>query len=389
MGNRSPAIRRNRLRRESRSSGHSNDAFPYEKVYDKTDNSNKELTANTPSESERTRNQQENIDSCQPTANSPLRVGHNHSVEYDQEISGNPNEMNNINDKSDAQKPTDEVISRNGIENITHACNRPTKPLEFTVILASIPEDSPKVATLTFIETYPRTVSDLKQGIEDEFSIPTCCQNIRVENIQLRDECSLEFYRIREGDTLHVQYNSVADVGDVLGIVDSLCSMITYIEGIQPILSSGKPSEDFMKSIPENIFADKVESLAFEYFYPCSSERANANRLLFVQRGGLDLMHKVHELLLLQPWQNIPIELQYLEHAILRVLWNITASFLIRTLVLQRPTLNAIIKSFLRVDVPKEGTVSAPANRFSCPPTMELNRIASEVVYKAAGSLCK
>lgn len=278
------------------------------------------------------------------------------------------------------------------ISSLKHEAEDPRKPetpMEFTMVLDCVPENSHKVASLTFTRNYPETVSDLKQGIEDNFGIPTCCQDVFLENVQLDHHHSLKFYRVRDGDTFHVQYTSEADVKDILNIVGSLCSMITYIEHIQPILSKGKPTEFLTNSIPENIFTDKVESLAVQYFYPCSSERANANRLLFVQRGGLDLMHKVHELLLLQPWQKVPIEMQYLEHAILRVLWNITASFTIRHLVLQRPTLKAITKSFLRVEVPKHGIITAPVNNFSFRSALELNRITSEVVYKAAGSLCK
>ena len=288
------------------------------------------------------------------------------------------------------EKPQDfSAVSLNDEVQDTQESHKLETPIEFTVVLDCVPENSHKVATLTFMKNYPKTVPDLKQGIEDEFNVPTCCQDVFLENTQLDNHCSLKSYRVREGDTFHVRYNSEADVEDILDIVGSLCSMITYIERIQPILSKGKPTEFLTNSIPENIFADKIESLAFQYFYPCSCERANANRLLFVQRRGLDLMHKVHELLLLQPWQNIPIEMQYLEHAILRVLWNITASFTIRNLVLQRPTLKAITKSFLRVEVPKQGIVTAPVNKFSFRSTLELNRITSEVVYKAAGSLCK
>jgi hypothetical protein len=276
-----------------------------------------------------------------------------------------------------------------GLKDETGDTRKPETPMEFTVVLDCVPKNSHKVASLSFTRNYPKTIPDLKQGIEDNFGIPTCCQDVFLENIQLDNHCSLKFYRVRDGDTFHVRYTSEADVEDILNIVGSLCSMITYIERIQPILSKGKPTEFLTSSIPENIFADKVESLAVRYFFPCSSERANANRLLFVQRGGLDLMHKVHELLLLQPWKNVPIEMQYLEHAILRVLWNVTASFTIRHLVLQRPTLKAITKSFLRVEVPKQGIITAPVNNFSFRSTLEQNRITSEVVYKAAGSLCK
>lgn len=393
MGNRSPEARRNRLTSGSQTSsnGHTggNDN-------DKPGESNRKLWVTSTIDSEQTRNE-EHLDNYHPAANSPLLIGtHNDFFENDRESVVDANHMEGDEETTEVQTPLDN--NDEGINNISlrganvdgsHEICEPTKPVEFTVVLECIPDNLQKVESLSFADKYPRMVLDLKQRIEDKFHIPTSCQNISVEDIELSDMHSLKFYRVREGDTLHVKYSSKADVDPILDIIVSLSSMTTYIEGIQLILSHGQPSEYLRKSIPENIFADKVESLAFKYFYPCSSEQANANRLLFVQHRGLDLLHRVHKLLLQQPWQNIPIEMQYLEHAILRVLWNITASFTIRRLVLQRPTLKAIIKSFLRVQVPKEDKVSAPANCFSHPPVMELNRIASEVVYKAAGSLCK
>ena len=383
MGNKSPGTRRNRLTYESQGRGGCIDACADENDHDKN---GRELATVNANKNDEMRSEDEHIDSCHPAANNSLQVGgNNHNVDDESKSLATSTHTDEGKDTGMETPP----ISLNDEDEDTQENHKPEIPMEFTMVLDCIPENSHKVATLKFVENCPKTVPDLKQGIEDEFGIPTCCQDVFLENVQMNDQCSLKFYRVREGDTFHVRYNSEADVDDVLDIVASLCSMITYIERIQPILSDGIPTEFLRNSIPENIFANKVESLAVQYFYPCSSERANANRLLFVQRGGLDLMHKVHELLLLQPWQNIPIQLQYLEHAILRVLWNITASFLIRSLVLQRPTLKAITKSFLRVEVPKQGVVTAPANKFSHPPTLELNRIASEVVYKAAGSLCK
>ena len=377
MGNKSPRAKRYSLACEQRSNGQN--CNRKEETYKKRDGTDGEnMQHNT--EGEQIQNEEENVDnSDHPTADDVPRVANDDDKEMVVDSTDEREDSMNITKLTLKIDKEDERITK----------GEPTAPTEFTVMLKCVPENSQKVATLLFDEKCPDTIIDLKQGVEVKFGIPVSCQNVYLDNIQLEDEHSLTFYRLRDGETLYVQYSSTADYEDVLDIVASLCSMITYIEGIQPTLSHGRASEVLQASLAGHIFAHKVESLAVQYFYPCNTERANANRLLFVQHGGLDYMHKVHELLLLQPWQRTPIEMQYLEHAILRVLWNITASFLIRTLVLQRPTLGAIIKSFLRVHVPKEGLIRAPPNRFSFQSTFELNRITSEVVYKAAGSLCK
>ena len=167
--------------------------------------------------------------------------------------------------------------------------------------------------------------------------------------------------------------------------------MVPFLESIQPELSKGALTTELDILVRRSVKALKVESLASKYFWPCSTERANANRLLFVSNNGLELMHQLHVALLRQPWKNTPLELQYLEHAILRTLWNITATFSIRTLVLRRPTLDAVAQSLLRVKVEHDATIVAPhklpAGRMAL--RGELNRVLSEVVYKAIGTICK
>ena len=198
-------------------------------------------------------------------------------------------------------------------------------------------------------------------------------------------------YRIRDGDTLHVHYNSEADVQDILDIIAAMKEMVSFLESIQPNLSKKIPKRQLVIQISRSIKATTVMSLDRNYFYPYSTERANANRLLFVNSGGLDLMHQLHVVLLKQPWRNTPVEMQYLEDAILQTLWNITGSFSVRTLVLERPTLEAISHSLLRVKIGWKKVIKAPSNlyirRRSAQP--ELNYILSEMIYKAVGTICK
>ena len=210
--------------------------------------------------------------------------------------------------------------------------------------------------------------------------------------VLLRDHKSLHFYRIRDKDTLHVSYNSEADVEEILGITNTMQDMIIFMESMQHQLSQEACLPGLIPRITRAINSTRVESLAFKYFYPCSSERAEANRKLFIARGGLDLMHKLHILLLTNPWSRVPVELQYLEHAILRTLWNITASFSVRDQVLQRPTLEAISQSMLRGRVIKNQRVMVSSIHTSILNSVnshELNRIVSEVIYKAIGTICK
>ena len=266
----------------------------------------------------------------------------------------------------------------------------PSGPVTFNIVLNCIPTKT-KTEKILHLEQLPETVLEVKEHIQSNFKVPRCCQALYFDSMLLHERETLYLYRIRDGDTLHMRYNSEADIEEVLDIISTMRKMIPFIESIQPELSEERVSHDLDVRISQNVKATSVESLAYEYFFPCASDKADANRLLFIDNGGLDLMHDLHSALVQQPWRLTPLEMQYLEHAILRTLWNLTASFLVRTEVLKRPTLETSAQSMLRVQILPKKQVKALSNRFArrLVPESELDRIAAEVVYKASGTICK
>jgi len=276
------------------------------------------------------------------------------------------------------------------MESVSAYSCPPTGPITFHVILNCTATKTSKEKIL-HLEQAPETVSEIKEQIQSKFKVPSCCQILYFDSVLLREGESLYPYRIQDEDILHVDYNSEADIEEVLDIISTMRKMIPFIASIQPELSSESISEDLDKRILQNVKSNDVESLAFEYFHPCASERASANRLLFIHNGGLDLMHELHVMLLKQPWRTTPLEMQYLEHAILRTLWNLTASFLVRTQVLKRHTLDAITESMLRVEILPNKPIKAPYNGFANQraPVHHLDQIVSAVIFLANGTLCK
>jgi len=266
----------------------------------------------------------------------------------------------------------------------------PSGPVTFNIVLNCIPTKT-KTEKILHLEQLPETVLEVKEHIQSNFKVPRCCQALYFDSMLLHERETLYLYRMRDGDTLHVRYNSEADIEEILDIISTMRKMIPFIESIQPELSEERVSHDLDVRIAQNVQATLVESLAYEYFFPCASDKADANRLFFIDNGGLDLMHDLHSALVQQPWRLTPLEMQYLEHAILRTLWNLTASFLVRTEVLKRPTLNTTAQSMLRVQILPNKQVKALSNRFArrLVPESELDRIAAEVVYKASGTICK
>ena len=267
--------------------------------------------------------------------------------------------------------------------------------VSFNVILNCTGTESDtrrRVEKTLMVKNMPLRVSDLKSCIEREYNIPSCCQRLVFESVPMSDEDLLKFYHVWDGDTIRVDYPSQGNVAEILSIVDHMTQSYHFIRSIQDDLTNQKVSDDLDTMMHQSVFWEKVNDLPEVYFTPCSSEKAEANRNLFIQCGGLDMLQRLHALLLQQPWSNTPLRMQYLEHSILRTYWNLTAAFTVRLYVLRYPkALGCILRSFLRVELCKNELVKVPKNIYAMRTATgnELNRIACEVVCKAMGALCK
>lgn len=260
----------------------------------------------------------------------------------------------------------------------------------FCIVLHS---DSEVNARALSLPALPDTVAELQRCVETEFNVPKCCQTISLESVPLQGTDSLGSHRIRNGDTFHVHYKSEADVKDLREVLDSMQRMVCTIESEyhqNKYYSEGLFDAVALSSLCR-IQPERVECLASHYFWPCSSERAIANRLFFLDQEGLQLLYKLHTLVLTYQWHETPVSLQHLEQAILRVLWNITASFDVRTRVLEYPFLELCVRSAKRVEIQYKERVRAPRHLACIAPTVptEQDRILGEVIYKACGTLCK
>ena len=160
-----------------------------------------------------------------------------------------------------------------------------------------------------------------------------------------------------------------------------------FIRSIQEDLNKHR---DLRYQTIKNVFYQELQSLINEFFILWPPDRCNANKVFFVDSGGLDILHNLHVELLKQPWYNSPFEMQHLEHVILQVYWNLTSNFIIqyiRLLVLRHSTtLDCIIQSYLRVKITP---VKAPRNNSATGirPKVIQNNIAIDVVYQALGVL--
>ena len=265
----------------------------------------------------------------------------------------------------------------------------------FSVVLHSASEVSTRSLCLP---TFPDTVTELQRHIETEYSVPRCCQSVFFEGLPLRGDDSLRDHRVRNGDTFHVRYESEADVEDIRKVVEDMQRFLKIVKDAydnHPDYFSKDAVHDVIPLFDHQVKSERVECLAIQYFRPFKSPRAVANRLFFIDVDGLAILHRLHTLVLRYPWDVTTVSLQRLEQAILRVLWNITASFDIHPHILRYPFLELCLKSALRVSMHCKGEVRAPRHLASSTgertplSEQEQDLILAENIYKAFGVIFK
>ena len=211
--------------------------------------------------------------------------------------------------------------------------------------LAQNPEKSSSLRELE-LPYDTRVVLDVKRYIENEFSIPVCVQTLRLASAVLRDDTPLSSLRLRSGDTLHVSYYAAAE-----------CEQLRYvIHWLERLVSSlreeGVPSRrNFSERRRSAVTGDNLLVHLGRLFLPWGSPEKRANKLFFVQNGGLELMLQLFSLLLTQPWTEMPLQLKRIEYKLLSTLWNLCETYKIRHEVLRRGGLSMCLQSLLQVEV--------------------------------------
>ena len=165
--------------------------------------------------------------------------------------------------------------------------------------------------TYTFTMKSPKNPKTLKAFIQRKLSIPTFCQEVYYESMKLNDETDLEAYRIKEGDTFRICYDTPADISPVLRALKSLKELVKFLEDDE---QQDQEMEILIKDI------SNVARLWEKYFDDNESGNFYTNMQFFIKRGGVELALRAHTALLVQPGCRGDSPLQTLELGLL-LMW--------------------------------------------------------------------
>ena len=294
-------------------------------------------------------------------------------------------------ERQDSEVPVSESMSGDGggctsSQELSEESAKEREEIRLSLMLCC--DDSAEKKTLVLPAGLPTDVEGLKNVIQSELSIPVPCQKIYFESALLLDHDSLRYCRVRDGDVLHVHYNSEADVAGIQQQVELLKEVIVHVELIQPELADQKTvyRSDIDAHINRMRPQEGIRLLAYTYFSPLLSEESKANVACFAHYSGIDLLSQLHALVLKHPWERTPFALQYIELAILCVWWKLSAMLGARMFLLDSQICNCLVQSALRVTVKPKERVCAPAHVLV---GVNQNSLLSKVIFEAVGTLCK
>lgn len=248
--------------------------------------------------------------------------------------------------------------------------------------------------TVSF-SSLPKTGLAVKQCLERDLSIPVCVQRLSFGSTLIKDAQPLKRMRLRDTDQLTLEFPShakISVINDVLRLMEEIRVVLDRVSDFFAQL----PPEEYkltpeMDSLVQMIVDPMtVESLVY-MFSPASEALPQTNRLYFVHNGGVELAMRLHGQLVALPWTKLTIEMQYLEHALLRILWDLSSTLGVRYLLLDFPVLEQASKSLMRVEVSPHKWVKPPEVQNAAAHTNEQTQryILGETMYKAMGVMTK
>ena len=113
-----------------------------------------------------------------------------------------------------------------------------SKPVTFNAILLCTPPMANSSSTVKSERSFtvskiPESVAELKKAIQQEFHIPIYDQKLSFGCSVMEDSEKLDFYKIKDGDQLTIEYTATAEIESVLLFLSNLRDIRDFLNGIQ------------------------------------------------------------------------------------------------------------------------------------------------------------
>ena len=233
--------------------------------------------------------------------------------------------------------------------------SKQSKTISFIVLLLCTAQNSTTTkSSLTFtVRKVPESVAALKLAIQEELHVPVFDQKLSFGSTVMADGESLDFYRLKDGDQITLEYTTTVDVECAFRLMSLFRNALEFVKNAQSQLASGRIiSPQFSKQISDTLHVEDIWQ-CYDQLSTADEKLVLANFTFILNNGGLDLITSLHSLLLKQAWDQIcHLDLQHLEWEVLllvKALYSSVLPYHLRSKLINY--LSNIFGSFLRVPI--------------------------------------
>lgn len=217
------------------------------------------------------------------------------------------------------------------------------------VLLVSSKTGETEKGSLNFSTAPPRLVKDVKLVVEEEFSIPTFAQRLSFEADELRDETKLSYIRVRNGDTLRVEYTTKADCAGLKAVIEWLNQLVDVFK--KESRKETGSYYDLQEIVAAGLEAKHLEHLCDLLSVTCPE--VTSNKRYFHHHGGVDKLLEVYRSIVDRSWRETLHINKLLERKVLTVLGYLSAAdgsdFAGRNYLIEVGAVELLTKSLMRV----------------------------------------
>ena len=260
--------------------------------------------------------------------------------------------------------PVKEKRSENTSPSKTDCRNIHISPARFEVRLVNTTSNKLQEVILK-MDYFPEMVRELKEALQEQFQIPMFDQVVIFGAEQLDDEKRLEYYRLKDGDLLTVEYTSTVDIKSFHLLLKDLKDATSFLKDVQSKLLLGNVSSDFRQHLPQMLHVSDIAQRAEDLYNRSLVDRVALSTLL-INSGELFLIDELHSILVNLPLSTVcHVDLLRLERTLLSILWNVVAAMYGLPAVALRDFINFdnVVRSFCRVRL-TAAPISPPANQY-------------------------
>ena len=285
--------------------------------------------------------------------------------------------------------PVKEKRSENTSPSKTDCQNVHISPVRFEVRLVNTTSNKLQEVILK-MDNIPEMVRELKEALQEQFQIPIYDQVMIFGAEQLDDENRLEYYRLKDGDLLTVEYTSTVDIKSFRLLLKDLKDATSFLKDVQSKLSLKNVSSDFRQHLSQMLhvsdIAQRVEDL---YDKPtCTRTDRVALSTFLIHSRELPLIDELHSMLANLPLSTLcHVDLLQLERTLLRILSHVVTAMAYRQSFYNAfINFDNVVRSFCRVRL-AAAPISPPANLNVS--TLAMNDHVINIIFNSLSILLK